>query len=257
MLGIDSIQSNTAGAKSRAQLLGKQWDGLVKNAHRKTGRKMKESKSAQLAIQNENNRPRNSTDNEYVTTELNHGTNLEYETVTCAHGMAVSGMCAQGCSQPEHVTEEGYLGENNCDACDEYNMKNLKLTGSDKTSVVVTRTKSYQAKDDRRCVQLQRNYAQVTTYVTRATDLVGLLKQNLPDHQIKDNHPQLLLTGLHTCGDLGAAMCRLFVEIPSVTALASVGCCYNLLHEKYPRIAGSNGKSMPSRFLLLEGIDPI
>ena len=37
---------------------------------------------------------------------------------------------------------------------------------------------------------------------------------------------QCLLTGLHACGDLSAAMVRLFKESEDICALVSVACCY-------------------------------
>lgn len=38
--------------------------------------------------------------------------------------------------------------------------------------------------------------------------------------------PPLLVTGLHACGDLGAALLRHFARSPAVAALASAPCCY-------------------------------
>ncbi|CAN6334980.1 unnamed protein product [Urochloa humidicola] len=43
--------------------------------------------------------------------------------------------------------------------------------------------------------------------------------------------PPLILAGLHACGDLSVNMLRVFVSCEQVKALASVGCCYNLLSE--------------------------
>uniref|UniRef100_A0A453JPS2 Methyltransferase domain-containing protein n=1 Tax=Aegilops tauschii subsp. strangulata TaxID=200361 RepID=A0A453JPS2_AEGTS len=48
-----------------------------------------------------------------------------------------------------------------------------------------------------------------------------------PNHSI----PQLVLAGLHACGDLSVNMLRVFVSCEQVQALVSVGCCYNLLSE--------------------------
>ncbi|KAK1626561.1 hypothetical protein QYE76_000876 [Lolium multiflorum] len=49
----------------------------------------------------------------------------------------------------------------------------------------------------------------------------------------KPNHnvPQLVLAGLHACGDLSVNMLRVFASCEQVQALVSVGCCYNLLSE--------------------------
>ncbi|KAM0821950.1 hypothetical protein ACQ4PT_071834 [Festuca glaucescens] len=45
------------------------------------------------------------------------------------------------------------------------------------------------------------------------------------------NVPQLVLAGLHACGDLSVNMLRVFASCEQVQALVSVGCCYNLLSE--------------------------
>ncbi|CAN7942066.1 unnamed protein product, partial [Ixodes hexagonus] len=37
---------------------------------------------------------------------------------------------------------------------------------------------------------------------------------------------KFVLVGLHTCGDLGPSIVRLFAQTPAVQALVSVGCCY-------------------------------
>ncbi|XP_038079055.1 protein RRNAD1-like [Patiria miniata] len=48
-------------------------------------------------------------------------------------------------------------------------------------------------------------------------------------HCLTGERPQsepFLVTGLHTCGDLGPTMLRTFAECPQAVALASVACCY-------------------------------
>lgn len=35
-----------------------------------------------------------------------------------------------------------------------------------------------------------------------------------------------LLVGLHTCGDLGPTLLRMFTTFPHIIGLVSVGCCY-------------------------------
>ncbi|XP_057486426.1 uncharacterized protein LOC130772545 isoform X6 [Actinidia eriantha] len=47
---------------------------------------------------------------------------------------------------------------------------------------------------------------------------------------------QLLLAGLHACGDLSVTMLRTFLECDEVKAVVSIGCCYNLLSEERPEI---------------------
>lgn len=53
-----------------------------------------------------------------------------------------------------------------------------------------------------------------------------------------------LLVGLHTCGDLGPSMIKLFADSPAARGLVSVGCCYMKLNEK--RCEGlEDGKAYP------------
>ena len=42
------------------------------------------------------------------------------------------------------------------------------------------------------------------------------------------------ILGLHTCGDLGPILIRLFCQNPSAKFLQSVGCCYMKLQEMFP-----------------------
>ena len=40
------------------------------------------------------------------------------------------------------------------------------------------------------------------------------------------SNDHVLLVGLHTCGDLGPTMLRMFTSSPCIIGLVSVGCCY-------------------------------
>ncbi|XP_024535155.1 methyltransferase-like protein 25 [Selaginella moellendorffii] len=51
------------------------------------------------------------------------------------------------------------------------------------------------------------------------------------DEQRSHEQHSIVLAGLHACGDLSANMLRTFVNRQDVTAVISVGCCYNLLSE--------------------------
>lgn len=44
-----------------------------------------------------------------------------------------------------------------------------------------------------------------------------------------------LLTGLHACGSLSEHMVRLFTNVPCITRLAAVGCCYNHIAPLSPK----------------------
>lgn len=48
-----------------------------------------------------------------------------------------------------------------------------------------------------------------------------------PELETWAEHEPCLLTGLHACGSLSEHMIRLFTDVPCITQLAAVGCCYN------------------------------
>ncbi|XP_071521829.1 probable methyltransferase-like protein 25 isoform X2 [Panulirus ornatus] len=52
--------------------------------------------------------------------------------------------------------------------------------------------------------------------------------------QINDD-PHLGLVGLHTCGNLAPNSLRLFLSNPNVEFLCNIGCCYQLIEEKFSK----------------------
>lgn len=66
--------------------------------------------------------------------------------------------------------------------------------------------------------------------VFEGTNLRAILAEEYPDR----NEPKVLLTGLHTCGNLAASCLRLFVEnADAVEAIVNVSCCYHLIDEEF------------------------
>ncbi len=57
------------------------------------------------------------------------------------------------------------------------------------------------------------------------------------DVSAKSSHEQIgsdiMLTGLHTCGDLAPSMMRIFLANENARILCNVGCCYHLLNEEF------------------------
>ncbi|XP_075228951.1 putative methyltransferase-like protein 25 isoform X2 [Lycorma delicatula] len=79
------------------------------------------------------------------------------------------------------------------------------------------------------------NFKQVTYYVNHNSNLYDIVKDSFPD----DCKFNLVLTGLHTCGNLASSCLKLFVdnkdtEQGCARLLVNIGCCYHLLTEKYP-----------------------
>lgn len=67
-------------------------------------------------------------------------------------------------------------------------------------------------------------------FVTEKTDLATVVKESFPE--ISHEDVNVVLTGLHTCGDLGPSSLRIFVSQPTTSAVFNVPCCYHLLSEE-------------------------
>lgn len=65
--------------------------------------------------------------------------------------------------------------------------------------------------------------------------------------------PPLLVTGLHACGDLSAALLRHFARSPAVAALASVPCCYMKLSTPGEAPGGPPGYPLSASVAALAG----
>ncbi|KAI5646225.1 methyltransferase domain-containing protein [Phthorimaea operculella] len=68
-----------------------------------------------------------------------------------------------------------------------------------------------------------------TAFVTSQTDLAAIVRDLFPEY---GEDVKLLLTGLHTCGNLGPDSLRIFTAQPSTRAVFNVPCCYHLLSEQ-------------------------
>ncbi|XP_061376922.1 probable methyltransferase-like protein 25 [Danaus plexippus] len=65
-------------------------------------------------------------------------------------------------------------------------------------------------------------------YITTDTDFARLVREKYPEYS---GDVKLLLTGLHTCGNLGPDSLVIFTTNPSISSLFNVPCCYHLLTE--------------------------
>ena len=85
----------------------------------------------------------------------------------------------------------------------------------------------------------------------------------LPDHsrcesQYHNTVPKdtpYILVGLHTCGDLGPTMLRVYAQSERVVGLLSVGCCYMKLNCPSVRESGTMSQLPSSEDLLPNSID--
>ena len=70
-------------------------------------------------------------------------------------------------------------------------------------------------------------------FVSDETDLSELVDSHFPDACSHSQPRDLLLTGLHTCGDLAGQVLRMFLVNSNVQAVCQVGCCYHLMEERF------------------------
>ena len=68
----------------------------------------------------------------------------------------------------------------------------------------------------------------ITEFVTPNTDLLEMISKH--GHCDSD---AVLLSGLHTCGDLAPTMIRLYIENEACKVICSVGCCYHFIYEEF------------------------
>ncbi|XP_049940144.1 probable methyltransferase-like protein 25 [Schistocerca serialis cubense] len=73
-------------------------------------------------------------------------------------------------------------------------------------------------------------YKRATAYISEESDLAALVTEHFGSY---DSCSNILLTGLHTCGNLAPACLQLFVRENNVSAVCNVGCCYHLLEEHF------------------------
>ncbi|XP_074660256.1 putative methyltransferase-like protein 25 [Tubulanus polymorphus] len=76
-------------------------------------------------------------------------------------------------------------------------------------------------------------YCPITMLVDIKTDLDKIMDENFPNE-----NSGVLVTGLHTCGNLAANILRIFASNDNCLALCNVGCCYNLINEEFSESQG-------------------
>ena len=72
-----------------------------------------------------------------------------------------------------------------------------------------------------------------TRSVTSDNDAVTGSAIDVDDNDRESSSSSLMLTGLHTCGNLAPNIFRIFLANPDARVLCNVGCCYQLLTEEF------------------------
>lgn len=76
----------------------------------------------------------------------------------------------------------------------------------------------------------ENNLKSVTEMITTKTDLQNLVDNNLSENGEGRNN-EYGIVGLHTCGNLGANILKLFLHNENAKFICVVPCCYNLVQE--------------------------
>ncbi len=235
VLGIDSSCTNTTSASGRTDRLASHWPGLVRNASLQTDTTM-----GKRAGKRKEGKERYASK-----TKPTHDRTNVSTTVTTINGD----------NGGSNFTSEVGISKTTPQTSDLVRHSEQRTTESDLT---------LRWDQNRHPDALKQSFVPITQYVTPDTDLEGLLHRHRPNtcdetqsgrldgnHSkcetqaerdgsepagdfVKDSVPSpLLLTGLHTCGNLASSILRLFANNKSAVALCSVGCCYHHIGEQF------------------------
>ena len=280
VLGIDSSETNTQSADKRAGKLGKQWQGLLRNANEEKLGKVarpkkvkgsKERSTADLVRCNDDDMPDLSlvfNDDNCCGVELEtpkDGDRIDDDKkgeITVADnfdancrvsGPSNSSSCNGHCGMSMGVNkQEQFVSHGNDKARCDKGHSNEPL--DDRSTSQKHEEHGQKAEDKYHKVSKKNNaqkctktsYVAITCYVTPDLNLAELFDTFSPwssfdsdqassDHTGRDHHKGVLMSGLHTCGNLAASMLQLFSTSGATVVMCNVGCCYHLLEEQFLR----------------------
>ena len=305
VIGVDARASNTKSAQRRHAILGRQWQGLQRNATlaaqnvkltKKEKKKIKETEKSLRAKELETGvSDINLLETEKATKVLETGVSdinlLETEKATKVLETGVSDINLLGTEKATKVLETGskdvYLSGNHqqrievsdVDSClprfvpctlfidkttdimsvvsqcfPEYaegkcpeNGREVSPDCASGTSPLLSDANTNDTipqtnlDSNSRSISLLPNGNQLPNTVARSSDTASISRTNL---EASSPTTRLLLTGLHTCGNLGSASVELFATNPVFQVLCNVGCCYHQLTEKFLNKDGSKKTSL-------------
>ena len=276
VIGIDSQPHNTSGAMQRAGRLAQQWDSLVKFERKKESQKVKVSNPPQPVVKTEEKKygiynedgsghkatiPAGADPVDTSKSELGSGDARELmcnslqgrdksSNFIISHSQLAREKSkadqkqefldhAKQTRQSKSASREnqtdkiklsnGMVGDGDENQTDKIKLSNGKIGDVDENHS--NRSKGSCGK----CVA-------VTTFVSPDTKLMELVRRSADrlglDKACPDFALRSLLTGLHTCGPLAASMLRLFIQDNAVRAMCGVGCCYQLMQERFADESG-------------------
>ncbi|XP_072016360.1 probable methyltransferase-like protein 25 [Amphiura filiformis] len=188
VLGIDSSDTNSHGAKVRGRKMRKQLPGQ--------NRKVPDGCSEKAS----------SLDNEYGSSVKEFKGNSQLKDCECNQDTGI-----RDSDEPKGT----------CQCTIVNRISSLKLEDKDEKT---GRQNDLSARSDGAPI-----YKPVTAFVDTYTDVSELLCDS-------NAQREMLLSGLHTCGDLSSSMLRLFLSNPRVRVVCNVPCCYHLLTEEFDEL---------------------
>lgn len=253
VIGIDSQPHNTSGATRRAEKLGRQWNSLVKFEEKKS-QKVEVSKTS---LEVEASKEKDGFHYEPYDCSVHKATvQTGIDIISDSKSELRDDTCELMCdylqgqdrssnsriSHPQ-ATGETSKADQKAEFLDENQIRKSKPAESfvksqaDRSKLLNQRVCFNENHTDSDRSKCARNYIAITTFVSPDTKLTDLVKKSAeclcPDKACENMTLRSLLTGLHTCGSLAPSMLRLFIQDDAVRALCGVGCCYQLMQERF------------------------
>ncbi|XP_030030040.2 methyltransferase-like protein 25 [Manduca sexta] len=171
---------------------------------------------------------------EFMTSKKSYEVQTMSQLVASLHHATAATCCVEAGGGRGHLPAALSLG---------YNIPSLTIDCDDKTlAAAVERVKIIQKKWHAIAKRINKGKEERVTgnasnnihrfakvFITNNTDLCGIVKEKFPEFENQD--VKLLLTGLHTCGNLGPDSLRLFATNDHIATVFNVPCCYHLLTE--------------------------
>lgn len=232
VLGIDAQKGNTHSALSRTNILNKQWKGVQRNADfssrgikltKKEKKKLKQNESLDNPESHAAMRSDSCDRVKYVPCTMFIDKNTDFTNLVSEFFPEISKHCEK--SSVNSNTNDINISDL-CDKCcklktsqNEITKMDLHVDDSSLTSGdAITSTTTTKASSE--SVNCSNDISDLNTSYSKHTRTDG-------------EAPRLLLTGLHTCGNLASTSVDIFATSSTCKCLCNVGCCYHLLDEKF------------------------
>lgn len=272
VLGIDAESSNTTAAEKRISIVGTQWEGLNRYLEnqknqvkltRKQKKQMKIKEKSRTTLE-EDKASENQMDcartESYVNRNVSNSTSIDFDEEKCLeNGIRGLGGCYIPLTMFVDTTTDlkaiavelfPFLSANK-DAKQFKNKTNKDCTEICYNSVHVQRYLNANTDQIGEMEPEKKSVLHELADVTRESEDLsesvsysshssyplaietGASRSTTSQDCCEKSDIHLMLTGLHTCGDLASSILELFVSNFDVKCLCSVGCCYHLLTEEF------------------------